>query len=347
MDPIYNHDRFTVNHSEVQQADQKGEKWIRRKGAWIKLDRDKFGNIEKGANRLNLQRGPNGFTFSATQRDKVIEVFSRLGSIEHSSAYLDFVKKLGFQKIDHTPLPDALKRGIDFRPYQQHGFNWLAFLHKFGLNGILADDMGLGKTLQTLSVIHHSIELSGSNYPSLIICPTSVINNWGAEVKKFFQNSFSILYTGSNRQGKLDDLERRLAFAKVSLRNSPIVITSYNIARLDQEQLSKFPWLYVVVDEGHNIRNPSALQTKAIKTLNGQHKLVLTGTPIQNTKDDLWSLFDFAMPGFLGTLTEFRTLYVTAKNVNVFPVNDTENPLKKRINPFLLRRLKKTVAREL
>jgi SNF2 family DNA or RNA helicase len=125
------------------------------------------------------------------------------------------------------------------------------------------------------------------------------------------------------------------------------VVTSYDIARQDHLTLGDIPWLYVVVDEGHHIKNPDAKRTKAIKTLNGRNKLVLTGTPIQNNLEDLWSLFDFAMPGFLGSRNHFRKTYGRDGQGNSDAVRNGKTPLKERINPFVLRRLKEQVEKDL
>lgn len=347
LDPIYNHDRFRIKHAEVQEADRNGDKWVRRRGAWVKVDRDKYKKIDAAAQVLKLQSGPSGFTFPASERERVIELFSVLGSIQHSSAYADFLLKLAdFEKIEEVPLPGGLRSEIKFRPYQQHGYNWLAFLHRFGLNGILADDMGLGKTLQTLAVLQRAREMTSSKYPSLIICPTSVVGNWESEVRKFFRDWHVILYNGSNREKKLRHLQSLIDLGNYGLA-SPLVITSYDIARLDHEQLNRIQWLYVVVDEGHNIKNPDAQRTKAIKTINGQHKLALTGTPIQNNLEELWSLFDYAMPGYLGKRTEFREQYGRNGKVNWDAVRNGKGALRDRVHPFVLRRLKENVAKDL
>jgi SNF2 family DNA or RNA helicase len=346
LDPIYNHERFRVSQREIESASTNGEHWIRRRDAWIKVDSEKLKRIDENVKLLHLQRGPSGFTFPASQREQVINLFSLLGSIEHSAAYAGFLLKLAdFQKIEDVPLPSTLRPEIRFRPYQKHGFNWLAFLHRFGLNGILADDMGLGKTLQTLAVIHRAKELTNSTLPSLIICPTSVVNNWKAEIQKFFRTSSVIIYTGNNRERKLPPLH--LTGTTKHRQSGAFVVTSYDIARLDHDKLNSIPWLYVVVDEGHNIKNPDAKRTKAIKTINGQHKLALTGTPIQNNLEELWSLFDYAMPGYLGTRKDFRDLYGRNGRTNWDAVRGGESPLKERIHPFVMRRLKEDVATDL
>ncbi len=346
LDPIYNHERFQLNHPETEEAVANADNWIRRRDAWVRIDREKLKRISQAADELKLQRGPTGFAFPASQRDQVLQVFSVLGSIEHSQAYSDFLLKLAdFDKIEDTPLPLSLRNGIDLYSYQKHGYNWLAFLHRFGLNGILADDMGLGKTLQTLAVIQRAKEQQSAMHPSLIICPTSVLRNWEAEVQKFFSSAIVIIYSGNRRDAKYRLIHEMLAYSHAH-RDHPtiIVVTSYDIARRDCEQLNRFPWSYVVVDEGHNIKNPDAQRTKAIKTINGQHKLALTGTPIQNNLEELWSLFDFVMPNYLGTRNAFRQLYGRNGRIDWNAVRDN---LKERLHPFIMRRLKEDVATEL
>ena len=346
LDPIYNHDRFRLSHAEIESASRDGG-WVRRRDAWVKVDGEKFKKVAAGIDKLGLHRTETGFTFPALRREKVIRFFSTLGSVHHSNSYAEFLAKLAdFQKIEDVPLPTSIRPTIEFRPYQKQGYYWLAFLHRFGLNGILADDMGLGKTLQCLAVIRRADEMSDESLPSLIICPTSVVNNWESEAYKFF-NEFNVLrYTGTKREAIISRV-RKLANSASRDSRCVLVITSYDIARRDHEALGEIPWLYVVVDEGHNIKNPDAVRTKKIKTLNGRHKLALTGTPIQNSLEELWSLFDFAMPGFLGTRSQFRELYGRSGKVDWDAVRGGKAPLKERINPFVLRRLKEHVAADL
>ena len=342
LDPLYNHERFQLSHADSLQG-LVGGGWLRRGNAWIRIDNDKCRRITSAIAALRLQPSGTGFSFPANEREKVVDVFSLLGSIEHSQAYADFLLKLAdFDKIEDVPLPSSLRCEISLRTYQKHGYNWLAFLHRFGLNGVLADDMGLGKTLQTLAIIQRAKELGRSKFPSLIMCPTSVVRNWEAEARKFFRECPVIIYTGDRREAKLLDIW--LAQDGVA---SPLVVTSYDIARRDYEELNRISWLYVVVDEGHNIKNPDAQRTKAIKTINGQHKLALTGTPIQNNLEELWSLFDFVMPGYLGTRNAFRELYGRNGRVNWAAVRGGHYRLRDRIYPFILRRLKENVAKDL
>jgi superfamily II DNA or RNA helicase len=344
LDPIYSHERFRLNHTEVEQAIASGEDWVRRPGSWVHVDEGRYSEVTQSAGKLDLKRSGDGYSFSAASRERVLEIFSKLGSIRQSETYADFLAKLhDFERIEEVPLPANLRPSICLRTYQQHGLNWLAFLQRFMLNGILADDMGLGKTLQTLTVIERARELGQSRLPALIICPATVLLNWRSEIQKFLQHSEVVIYHGSSRHNHLARIREAVSPRNRS-RSSLYVITSYDTARIDCDELNRIQWLYVVVDEGHNIKNPDALRTRAIKTIAGQHKLALTGTPIQNKLEELWSLFDFAMPGFLGNRNSFRQRYSSGNRVDMSAV---ERTLKPRIKPFYLRRLKKDVAKDL
>ena len=345
--PAYNHDGVQLAHADYLEAQAKREAWIRQRNTWISVDKEKCKQIAAAIKRLKLQPGTKGYAFTASQYEKIVEVFSLLGRIERSSSYDSFLSQLAdFNKIEDVDLPNSLRPGITLRPYQKQGFNWLAFLHRFGLNGILADDMGLGKTLQTLAILQRAKEQGNVKSPSLIICPTSVVSNWHSEAEKFFTDCPVILYTGTNRGSERRQILRRLQRSPNGLAGS-LVVTSYDIARRDYKELKQIPWLYVVVDEGHNIKNPAAKRTKAIKAIPGQHKLALTGTPIQNKLEELWSLFDFAMPGFLGTRKGFRDKYGCNDEIDWEAVRQGPGNLKDRIRPFVMRRLKETVAKDL
>jgi SNF2 family DNA or RNA helicase len=344
VDPLYRHDRQTLSHAEVGSAIKGDETWLRRPSSWVKIDRQKFGAVEeivKAAARDNVQIHPhaNGFAFPASQREEVIERLARVGRVEQSDSYSNFIRKLAeFNCIEHAELPRGLNKGISFYPYQQHGYNWLVFLRRFGLNGILADDMGLGKTLQALAVIKQGKELSvrGSEHPTLIICPVSLMANWRAEAIRFFPGTWALQYRGSNRE-KLRD----------QVYGADFVIASYSVAANDFDELASIPWNYIVIDEAHAIKNPDIQRTKKIKRLPSLHKLALTGTPVQNAATDLWSLFDFLMPGYLGSHPEFRSRYPSLFDRRTATFGQHATDLKKRVGPFVMRRLKKDVAAEL
>ncbi|MGI9459821.1 MAG: DEAD/DEAH box helicase, partial [Pirellulales bacterium] len=346
LSPIYNHSRFKISHKEAQEAEGQGIKWVRRNNAWVRLDEKKLDEVRDQAAKLNVKEDENGFSFPAAEQAKIINVFSRLGTVKQEESYKKFLEKLkDFTKIEHTRVPLNINSSVELRPYQQHGLNWLAFMQKYALNGILADDMGLGKTLQTLMAIERAREVdqSASALPSLIICPASVILNWKSEIEKFVKHSRVFVYHGPNRESVLPRILPP-GYSRNSEPETKYLITSYNTARLDYSKLDKIPWLYMIADEGHAIKNPAAQQTKAVKMIHGQHKLVLTGTPVQNKLEELWSLFDFAMPGYLGNRNAFQKKYKTAQGIDLQRV---QTELQPQIRPFVLRRLKQDVAKDL
>ncbi len=235
-----------------------------------------------------------------------------------------------FSGIKNYPTPEGFTG--ELRPYQKAGYNWLRFLNEYKLGGCLADDMGLGKTVQTLTMLQAEKEIGAG--PTLLIMPTSLIYNWEMEASKFTPSLKVLNYTGTLRN---KDIKR--------FENYDLVLTSYGITRLDVELLQKFYFNYVILDESQVIKNPISNIAKAVRELKSRHKLVLTGTPIENTTLDLWSQMSFINPGILGTQTYFR--------------NEFQNPIEKRgdesrskklgsiIKPFILRRHKSQVATEL
>lgn len=224
-------------------------------------------------------------------------------------------------KVEKYDIPVTVN--AELRKYQQDGVNWLAFLAKYQLHGILCDgkmhflchspltmqsDMGLGKTLQSICILaskhferarKHSETQSPESIclPSLIVCPPTLTGHWYYEILKYVDNLKPILYTGNAR-------ERNRLISK--LRNYDIVVTSYEVVRNDITSLENIDWLYCILDEGHIIKNAKTKLTKAVKSIRAQHRLILSGTPIQNNVLELWSLFDFLMPGFLGTEFSFN-----------------------------------------
>src|SRR5690349_4511548 len=235
-----------------------------------------------------------------------------------------------FSGIKNYPIPSGFKG--ELRPYQKAGYNWLRFLNEYRLGGCLADDMGLGKTVQTLTLLLAEKEAGAGT--TLLVMPTSLIYNWEMEASKFTPGLKILNYTGTLRN---KDITR---FEKYDL-----VLTSYGITRLDVEHLQKFYFNYIILDESQVIKNPTSNIAKAVRELKSRHKLVLTGTPIENTTLDLWSQMTFINPGILGTQTYFR--------------NEYQNPIEKKadetrsrnlgliIKPFIRRRHKSQVATEL
>ncbi|EFI28392.1 Mot1 [Coprinopsis cinerea okayama7 len=257
-------------------------------------------------------------------------------------------------KVDQYQIP--VKVNAELRKYQQDGVNWLAFLAKYQLHGILCDDMGLGKTLQSICILASKHQERRDKYretkspdavhlPSLIICPPTLTGHWYYEILKYVENLKPILYTGNAR-------ERSRMLPK--LQQHDVVITSYEVVRNDIANLESLKWLYCILDEGHVIKNAKTKLTKAVKSIQAQHRLILSGTPIQNNVLELWSLFDFLMPGFLGTESSFNERFGKpilsnrdGKNKNAEAAALALEALHKQVLPFLLRRLKEDVLNDL
>ncbi|KAG0242090.1 TATA-binding protein-associated factor mot1 [Actinomortierella wolfii] len=263
---------------------------------------------------------------------------------------------LDSKKLQPYQIPVKIK--AELRKYQQEGVNWLAFLNKYQLHGILCDDMGLGKTLQSICMLasnHHErktkfAETGFPQYahcPSLVVCPPTLTGHWYHEILQYTDNLRPIMYTG----GPADRKRLRSQIPK-----NDVVIMSYDVVRNDIEDLSKIQWNYCILDEGHIIKNGRTKITKAVKMVRANHRIILSGTPIQNNVLELWSLFDFLMPGFLGTEKQFNERFgkpILASRDCKSSSREQEagvlalETLHKQVLPFLLRRLKEDVLSDL
>lgn len=227
------------------------------------------------------------------------------------------------EKCDPVSIPENLYAQL--RPYQERGFNWLIQNIKIGFGSILADDMGLGKTLQVIATILH-LKNKGffeMGQRVLVVAPTSLLSNWQKEITKFAPDLNLWIYHGQNR-----DL----------IKEYDVLITSYGLARRDKKKLNKMKWLLLIIDEAQNIKNPHTEQTKAIKSIEAQHKIAMSGTPVENRMLEYWSIFDFANKHYLGTSKQFNDRYA-------FPIEkerdkDCLDRFKKITSPFILRRVK-------
>ena len=240
-------------------------------------------------------------------------------------------KQSGEARLDCPPLGDLEPV---LRPYQKQGVAWLHFLRTNGFGGILADEMGLGKTLQTLAYLRFIRQSQPGLAPMLVICPTSLVFNWLAEVKKFTPELKVLALHGPDRHARFDDIPA-----------SDLIVTSYALIRRDAEKYRGLEFDTVVLDEAQHIKNRQTQNAQAVKAVRAKHRLVLTGTPLENSVLDLWSIFDFLMPGYLGTARDFRERYELpiAKEKNA----EAQSRLARRLRPFLLRRLKREVAKDL
>lgn len=240
-----------------------------------------------------------------------------------------------FDAIDEIPAPIHFK-GV-LRPYQKAGYDWFHFLQKYHFGGCLADDMGLGKTIQTLALLQKCKEEQaeqGVHTTSLIVMPTSLIYNWINEAKKFTPKLKIHTHTGTFREKDLTLFSRY-----------DVVITTYGITRVDIELMSQMYFHYIILDESQNIKNPSSKSFKAVKQLKSKYKLILSGTPVENTVNDLWTQMSFINPGLLGSQTFFLTDFV--QPIEKKKDEEKAQKLQVLIKPFVMRRTKEQVATEL
>ncbi len=236
-----------------------------------------------------------------------------------------------FETIEDQPLPVGFKG--ELRPYQKAGYNWLHFVQNYKFGGCLADDMGLGKTVQTLAMLQHRKE-NGAESASLLVMPTSLVYNWLNEAQKFTPELRILNYTGTYRDKNVEQF-----------KDYDVVLTSYGIVRLDAGMLKSYYFDYIILDESQAIKNPDSNTSRSVRELKSRHRLILTGTPVENSTMDLWAQMSFINPGLLGNQHFFRNEFLK-------PIEKDKDELKTRklhalIKPFILRRHKSQVAKEL
>ncbi len=245
----------------------------------------------------------------------------------------EMVQRLsGRAEMPEVAVPSSVQASL--RPYQQQGLNWLQFLREHGLGGILADDMGLGKTLQTLTHIQVEKDAGRLTRPALIIAPVSLMGNWRRETERFCPGLRCLVIHGKDRHE-----------VAASMADHDIVIAPYSLLQRDKERWLEAQWHIVVLDEAQNIKNASTHAAQVVGQLQTRHRLCLSGTPMENHLGEIWSLFHFLMPGFLGSQQRFKELFRTP----IEKLGDPErlHQLRARITPFMLRRTKALVAHEL
>lgn len=266
--------------------------------------------------------------FEATVLDSLLD---DLPNVQTDSFWNTLREKVhNFKEVE--PVEQPVEVNATLRNYQLQGVSYLNFLSEYGFGGILADEMGLGKTIQTLAFLQHMVN-NGVTGPNLIVVPTSVLPNWDREAEKFVPNLRRLIIYGTRRDGM---------FRKVA--DSDIVITTYALLRRDLEELEKHYFNSVILDEAQNIKNPNTITARSVRSIRSRMRLCLSGTPIENNLFELWSLFEFLMPGFLGSQHAFQRGVVK-------PIRDgdmeTLEYLRTRVRPFILRRTKNEVAKDL
>ena len=323
-----------IDFDEIYDTIQSGEKYARiRSLGFVEYPAQNIYSMMRSFNSFDVYRNPdNRFTVKTYRAGLINELKNLNVELILSDRFKTFWEQMStFSTSEDLTLPTGIN--AEFREYQMKGFGWLWFMYKYGLNGILADDMGLGKTLQALTVLQKAKEEDGP-MPTLVIAPTTVVFNWESEIQKFAP-TLSCL--------KLQGGERKQFFKKIP--EYDVVITSYALLRRDIAKLKDINFRYVILDESQNIKNATSQTAQAVKQLNSQHKLALSGTPIENKLEELWSVFDFLMPGFLFSMADFNSRYVNPIMERQDKI--VEKRLKLQIYPFILRRMKRDVAKDL
>ena len=323
-----------IDFDEIYDTIQSGEKYARiRSLGFVEYPAQNIYSMMRSFNSFDVYRNPdNRFTVKTYRAGLINELKNLNVELILSDRFKTFWEQMStFSTSEDLTLPTGIN--AEFREYQMKGFGWLWFMYKYGLNGILADDMGLGKTLQALTVLQKAKEEDGP-MPTLVIAPTTVVFNWESEIQKFAP-PLSCL--------KLQGGERKQFFKKIP--EYDVVITSYALLRRDIAKLKDINFRYVILDESQNIKNATSQTAQAVKQLNSQHKLALSGTPIENKLEELWSVFDFLMPGFLFSMADFNSRYVNPIMERQDKI--VEKRLKLQIYPFILRRMKRDVAKDL
>ncbi|MDJ0717299.1 MAG: DEAD/DEAH box helicase [Prochloraceae cyanobacterium] len=315
-----------VTEKEWQQLVNAKTPLVKFRGQWMELDQKKMQQMLEFW-QAHSQEKPEmtllDLMKTATEAAEDIEV-------EHDELLAEMMAKLrDHSRIEPIDNPPQLQGTL--REYQKRGVSWIQYLEQLGLNGCLADDMGLGKSLQVIALLVLEKEAAEQKFPTLLIAPTSVVGNWQKEIEKFAPHLRSLIHHGSNRS------KDEKKFIEASLKHD-IVITSFTLARKDAKLLKSITWQRIVLDEAQNIKNPKAAQTKAILKFGAKHRLALTGTPVENRLLDLWSIFNFLNPGYLGKEAQFRKSFeIPIQKNNAMGQSAV---LKKMVEPFILRRVK-------
>jgi len=253
--------------------------------------------------------------------------------IKDDKKWLELVHMLvDSEHIKTVEIPKGLN--AELRDYQRDGLNWLQMMMRTGVHGILADDMGLGKTIQTLACILKEKEEGRLQHPALVIAPTSLMHNWRVEAQKFSPELRVLVLHGAHRARYFDDISKY-----------DLVLTTYPLLPRDAGFLVDEPYHMLILDEAQNIKNPRAKASQLVREFNARHRLCLTGTPIENHLGELWAQFDFLMPGYLYDQKNFTQLF--RKPIEQDGSEARQDALNIRVRPFLLRRMKEDVAKEL
>ena len=344
---VINLENINYDKNEIREILQRyalKKKYYRLKdGSFIDLESNEniefLNNLESGLG-ISYEDIENGTISLPIYRSMYMEkILNNLdkSKIKKEESYVDFIKDTSKEKENTTlTLPKSLKG--DLREYQKNGFQWLQMLEKYELGGILADDMGLGKTIQVITLVLKYKEEQKEKLPSIVIAPSSLTLNWKNEIQKFAPTLETIVINGNLEQRKMKIKD---------IKKYDLIITSYDLLKRDLELYEKeeITFKYAIADEAQYIKNSNTQNAKALKSIKAETRYALTGTPIENSLAELWSIFDYIMPGYLFKYKKFKQLY----EVPIVKDNDmySMKKLKMLIEPFILRRTKKEVLTEL
>jgi len=334
-----------LSEAEFMQLAADNRRLMRIGGEWVHLEPTDVERIKRWMKQIGRRKGltlrdvlemhlRGTSPLAGGEEDDGVSLAAEVELNSHLSQWLEQLQQAG--GIPDIGVPPSF-RG-ELRPYQLQGVSWLVFLRRFGLGGVLADDMGLGKTVQftvyLLYIKQQAERGAGRGGPSLLVCPTSVIGNWEKELERFAPDLNVMVHYGPKR-------DKGESFVEAA-SGADIVLTSYSLVPLDEEELDKVDWNALCLDEAQNIKNVNTKQAAAVKRLHAYHRIALTGTPMENRLTELWSIFDYINPGYLGRLGEFRQHVVA-------PIERTRDAeaiagLQRWTRPFMLRRVKSDPA---
>lgn len=344
----------SLTEEEFAELTARNERLVRFRGQWIALEPALLNQIRQLISNMDSSQG---LSFQDVLQLHLLESHAESENeesvtsqenmnriqleVELNASFIELMSQLKQQSNwPAQPVPAALQ--ADLRTYQREGYAWLVFLRRFGLGACLADDMGLGKTIQLIAYLLHikqcSMEMACANRsPSLIICPTSVLGNWQKELLRFAPSLRVLIHYGSSRLAG-DEFH-------AAVQQADVVLTSFATSTLDQELLQSLTWESICLDEAQNIKNAQTKQSIAVRSFAARHRIALTGTPIENRLSELWSIYDFINPGFLGTAHGFQKRFANA----IEKEHDAQRTadLQKLVKPFMLRRKKKDPAIQL
>ncbi|MDB4989758.1 MAG: Helicase, family, partial [Myxococcaceae bacterium] len=331
LDMVFGAEGVAVSEEELRMCLAEGKKLVRLEdGTYAPIKADDVGQVLERMAEIFAGVGDDK-RVPLSQAGRVQELLRIVSDQNvHTSAKSLFGKLEDLGEIESVAKPRSLRASL--RPYQKDGFSWLAFLHNLGTGGILADDMGLGKTVQAIALLLWAKSKAGPGL-TLVVAPTSVVPNWQREIEKFAPSFKTVLWQGPDRQERASELE-----------DADVMITSYALLRRDEEFLHTLQFRYVILDEAQHIKNPMSATARAAKRLKSERRLAMTGTPIENRLSEIWSIFDFVSPGLLNSLNSFEEKYAR-------PIERGDAPaavrLRATIHPFVLRRTKSEVAKDL